>query len=116
MSGKLSRRFASDFTKEAFGPTVACGARVLCFAGVFVLGRGVAIRAAVIADLDVGGAGADCDFVPEVMASGTLYEWFWVDGDLHGDVLVVHVGWFGEELTEHRASCVVDHNVNGTGR
>ena len=38
MAGKLSRGFASGLAKEAFGSTVACGARVLCFASVFVLG------------------------------------------------------------------------------
>ena len=71
--------------------------------------------AAVVADLDVGGAGANCDFMSEAMASGTLYERFRVDGDLHGDALVVHVSWFGKELTECRASSVVDHDVDGAG-
>ena len=74
------------------------------------------MTAAVVANLNVGGAGADCDFMSEAMASGTLYKGFRVDGDLHGDALVVHVRWFGKELTECRTSGVVDHDVDGAGR
>ena len=74
------------------------------------------VGAAVIADLDVGGAGADCDFVSKAMASGTLYERLRVDGDLHGNALVIHISWFGEELAECRASSVLDHDVDGAGR
>ena len=58
------------------------------------------VSAAMVTYLDVGGAGADCHFMSESMASGALCEGLWVDCDLHGDALVVHVGWFGEELTE----------------
>ena len=72
---------------------------MLGFARVLVLGRGV-VAAAVVANLDVGGAIADRDFVPEAVASRTLGERFRVDGDLHGDALVVHIGRLGEELTE----------------
>ena len=110
----LSRGLASDPAQEALGPTVARGARVLSFARVFVLSRGV-VASAVIADLNVGGAGADCDFMSEAMASGALCERLRVDGDLHGDALVVHVSWFSEKLTECRASGVVDHDVDGSG-
>ena len=56
--------------------------------------------AAVIANLDVGGAGANCHFMSKAMTLGTLYERLRVDGDLHGNALVVHVSWFGEELTK----------------
>ena len=72
---------------------------MLGFARILVLSGGV-VAAAMIANLDVGGAIADCDFVAETVASGTLSERFRIDGDLHGDALVVHVGWLGEELTE----------------
>ena len=116
MADALRRGFASDPAQEALGPTVACGARVLSFARVFVLSGGVAVRAAVMADLDVGRTGADCDFVSETMASGALYEGLRIDGDLHGNALVVHVSWFGKELTERRASGVMDHDVDGAGR
>ena len=50
------------------------------------------------------------------MASGTLCERFRVDSDLHSDALVVHIGWLGKELTECRASGIVNHNVDGSGR
>ena len=72
---------------------------MLGFARVFVLSGGV-VAATMVANLDVGGAIADCDFVAETVASGTLSERFRVDGDLHSDALVVHVGWLGEELTK----------------
>ena len=62
MADALGRGFASDLAKEAFGPAVACGAGMLGFACVFVLSRGV-IAATVVADLGVGGAVADRDFV-----------------------------------------------------
>ena len=111
----LSRGFASDFAEEAFGPAIASGAGVLGFARVFVLSRGM-IAAAMVANLNVGGTVADCDFVPEAVASGALCKRFRVDGDLHSYALVVHVSWFGKELTECRAGGVVDHDVDGTGR
>ena len=114
VANALSRGFARNLAQEALGPAVACGAGVLGFARVFVLSRGV-VAAAVIANLGVSGTVADRDFVPEAVAAGTLREWFRVDSDLHGDALVVHVGWFCEKLTECRAGCVVDHNVNGAG-
>ena len=74
------------------------------------------ISAAVVAYLYVGRARAYCNFMSESMAAGALYERFWVDGDLHGNTLVVHVSWFGEELTECRASGVVNHDVDSAGR
>ena len=100
VADKLGRGFAGNPTQEAIGPTIACGARVLSFARVFVLGGGVVVGAAVIANLDVSGAGANCNFMSKAVASGTLYKRFRIDGDLHSDALVVHIGWFGKELTE----------------
>ena len=88
---------------------------MLGLARVFVLGRGV-VAAAVIAYLGVGGAVADRDFMTEAVASGALCEGFRIDGDLHGNALVVHVSWLGKELTERRASGIVNHDVDGTGR
>ena len=73
---------------------------MLSFARVFVLCGGVVLITAVIANLNVGGAGANCHVVSKAVASGTLYERFRVDGNLHSDALVVHVSWFSEELTE----------------
>ena len=113
MTDTLGRGFASDFAQEAVGPTIACGARVLSFARVFVLGGGVVVGAAVIANLDVGGAGANCDFVSKAMTSRALYERLRVDGNLHGNALVVHVSRFGKELTECRAGGVMNHDVDG---
>ena len=72
---------------------------MLGFTRVFVLSRGV-VATTVVANLDVGGTVANRDFVPEAVASGTLCERFRVDGNLHGDALVVHIGWFGKELTK----------------
>ena len=89
---------------------------MLSFARVFVLSGGVVVVAAVIANLSVGGAGADCHVVSKAVTSGALYERLRVDGDLHGNALVVHESWFGEELTKRRASGVVDHDVDGAGR
>ena len=74
------------------------------------------VAAAMITYLDIGGARADCDFMSEAVATGTLRERFWVDGDLHGDALVVHVSWFSEKLTDGRAGGVVDQDVDGAGR
>ena len=99
MADALSSGLASGPAQEALRPAVACGAGVLRFARVFVLGRGV-VASAMVTDLGVGGAGTDCDFVAEAVASGALYEGLRVDGDLHGDALVVHEGWFSKELTE----------------
>ena len=69
-----------------------------------------------IANLDIGRARANCNFVSESMAAGALCERFWVDGDLHGNTLVIHVSWFSEELTECRAGGVVNHDVDSAGR
>ena len=74
------------------------------------------VASAVIANLNVGRAVAHTDFVSEAMASGTLCEGLRVDGDLHGDALVVHESWFSKELTERRASGVVNHDMDGAGR
>ena len=74
------------------------------------------VTTAVVANLDVGGARADCHFMSESVASRALRERFWVDGDLHGNTLVVHEGWFSKELAECRAGGVVDHDVDGTSR
>ena len=115
MADAVSGGFASDPAKEALGPAVACGTGVLSFARVFVLNGGMVVIATVVANLSVGGAGANCHFVSKAMTSGALYERLRVDGDLHGNALVVHVGWFGKELTERRASGVVDHDVDGAG-
>ena len=115
MADALSRGFACDPTEEALGPTVTRGAGVLSFARVLVL-RGSVVATTVVAYLDVGGAVANRDFVSQAMAAGALCERFRVDGDLHGNALVVHVSWFGEELTECRSRGVVDHDVDGAGR
>ena len=115
MADALCRRFASDPAQETLGSAIARGARVLGFTRVFVL-SGSVVSAAVVAYLHVRGAGASGDVVAEAVATGTLDERLWVDGDLHGDALVVHVCWFGEELTECRAGGVVDHDVDGTSR
>ena len=73
------------------------------------------VAAAVVADLSVGRAVANRDFVTEAVASGTLRKRFRVDGDLHGTALVIHISWFGKELTECQAGGVVNHDVDGAG-
>ena len=87
---------------------------MLGFARVFVLSRGV-VAAAVVADLSVGRAVANRDFVTEAVASGTLRKRFRVDGDLHGNALVVHISRLSKELTERRAGGVMNHDVDGAG-
>ena len=74
------------------------------------------VASAMIADLNVGGAIANSDFVSEAMTARALCEGFRVDGDLHGDALVVHIRWFGKELTECRTGGVVYHDMNSAGR
>ena len=99
MSSELSAGLVRVATEETAWWTVASRAGVLGFALILVLIGCVVIRIAMVADLGVRRAIALGDFVSKAMASLALDEWFWGNGDVGRDALVVHKGRFVEELT-----------------
>ena len=99
MASVLRTRFVGVTAEEASRGTIASWTGMLSLALVFVLGGGMGVRAAEMANLGVHGAVAFGDFVTQTVAARALKERFGGDGDLRGDALVVHECLFLEELT-----------------